>query len=120
VPGQAVIVIATPAHREGLQNRVAVKAISVAAARSSDQIILLDAEEIMAYSSSTSGPSDHRTRQRTDPQGTGVWRDGRSHARGDDQARTSVGGLLPRSAVLAVLGYPKSGMISPRDGPRRA
>jgi hypothetical protein len=48
VQGEAVIVIATPKHREGLQKRLAAKAISVAAAQSSDQLVLLDAEQTMA------------------------------------------------------------------------
>jgi hypothetical protein len=46
--GEAVIVIATPQHREGLKRRLASKEIALGAAQVTDQLILLDAEQTMA------------------------------------------------------------------------
>jgi hypothetical protein len=46
--GESVVVIATPQHRQGLQKRLASKEIALGAAQSTDQLILLDAEQTMA------------------------------------------------------------------------
>ena len=46
--GDAAIVIATPAHRRELDRRLIEMGLDVAAARSSDQFISLDAEETLA------------------------------------------------------------------------
>ncbi|MGQ0570980.1 MAG: MEDS domain-containing protein, partial [Armatimonadota bacterium] len=44
----AVVVIATPAHRDGLERRLAADGLDLAAARAQDRYIPLDAEETLA------------------------------------------------------------------------
>jgi hypothetical protein len=45
---EAVIVIATPAHREGLAHRLRTRGLSVAYAQAKDDLIMLDAEETLS------------------------------------------------------------------------
>jgi hypothetical protein len=46
--GEAAIVIATPQHRQGLRMRLASKGFAVERMQTSDQLIVLDAEETMS------------------------------------------------------------------------
>ncbi len=46
--GEAAIVIATPAHREGLMRRLRLKGFDIDAALASEQLLLLDADEMLS------------------------------------------------------------------------
>ena len=56
--GHAAVIIATPTHREELEKRLAAMGLAVAAARSSDQFISLDAEETLAKFMVNGWPDD--------------------------------------------------------------
>jgi hypothetical protein len=58
VRGEAVIVIATPLHRAGLQQRLTANLIDHAAAQASDQLILMDAEETLTQFLIDKWPND--------------------------------------------------------------
>jgi hypothetical protein len=56
--GDAAVVITTPGHRAGLQQRLAARGIDVAAARLDDRYIELDAEETLARFMVNGWPDD--------------------------------------------------------------
>jgi hypothetical protein len=60
---EAVIVIATPQHREGLRKRLTARGIDVAGARSRDQLIVLDAQETMSQFLVDTWPDDELFKQ---------------------------------------------------------
>ncbi len=58
--GEAAVVIATPAHRAGLEARLAARGVDLAAARAADQYIPLDAEETLSRFVVDGWPDDRR------------------------------------------------------------
>ena len=58
--GQAAVVIATPAHRQGLERRLIKIGVDVAEARARDQFICLDAEETLAKFMVDGWPDENR------------------------------------------------------------
>lgn len=60
VAGDACIVVATPAHREGLEERLLNFGLDVAAARASGQYVALDAAELLSQCMVDSAPEPSR------------------------------------------------------------
>ena len=56
--GEAVIVIASAAHRSGLESRLAERGVDLAAARATDQYIAIDADEMLAQFMVNGWPDD--------------------------------------------------------------
>ena len=58
--GESVIVIATPTHRQILEQRLTSRGVDVDQARSQDQYIALDAEQTLGFFMKSGWPDDER------------------------------------------------------------